>query len=110
MKICDDKSYEELFVFKSFTFVNFKIQIEFLLHCKSHGFFTAYPHRMKSTPPGNTTLKEAQHYIYYDGTLRVIIFDFLQGSSKKFKDVTPKIMHQLGVSLGNKTTNESTNF
>jgi mitochondrial fission protein ELM1 len=55
---------------------------------------------MKSMPPGHDTLKEAQHYIYYDGSLRVIIFDFLAGSAKKFKDVTPKIMQQLGVSLG----------
>jgi len=77
--LCDEKNVKEL-----------EGQVKALLHFKQHGFYTAYP----------IALKDSTSYVYTDEKIKAIMYDFLSGSPKPFAHVTPKVMHGMGLALG----------
>ena len=64
---------------------------------------------MTKLPYEKSNPSEFEHYIYHDEKYNIIIYDFISGSSMKFKDVTPKVNYQFGVQLG-KQSNDNHKF
>jgi len=82
LKICDEKQIHQL-----------KSLVELLMHLKKHGYFTSFPVPMKEDPNSFVYIEQSEN-------LRAIIFDFLKGSPKPFRDVTVNVMKELGKAVG----------
>lgn len=78
-----------------------------LEYLKQSNYYTSYPVQRKDSKPTENDL--AAKYIYLVDGNRIILFDWLSGSSKPFEQVNEQVMRSLAVGLGKLNTLKLTN-
>jgi len=89
LKICEEKSLEQL-----------KVQALALNFLKLHGYFTAFPVKLKNLKSSNEEfVLEFKSISNPSHPWRIIIYDFLEGSPKALSDITASIMKDVASSV-----------